>query len=193
MDREGRRPSRKTWDFDHDEPLDDGDRSASEKVERTLLQLVLIGLVALVLVQTLHTNRDLAKVLLALDGLEGVDLNTLIMQPQAPPEPVVDRAVPAMERHVRPSITVILVTRRSEPSAVLQIDGVPAGDFRHGSVTVQVEPGREIAVDGRAIKGRLRFRVVAAPGLSEPAWGKEVETEGNRQVLGIARGGRPAR
>lgn len=192
LDREGRRPDRRPIDLEYDDPFHEEHRSFSDRVERLLSQLVVLGLVALVLVQTLHTNTHLRRMLSFVDRMEGVDWATVLERPravQSPPTPE-QAALAVATPQVATGITVVLVTRRSAPEVKLLVNGRPAGDFANGSVSSRVSPGSSVAIDGRAIAEPLRFRVVAAPGLSEPSWGREVVTEGNLKPLGTARPGR---
>lgn len=161
------------------EEFQDRHRSFSDKVERLLLQLVVLGLVGLALVQALQLYR--LNGLLATEGVvvaEVKDWSRALRE-----EPVL-----AASGQVTPMrVQVMSVTRRNLPGAKLLVDGKPVGDFGTGSVTVDLRPGQVLAVDGAAYPEALGFRVVEATGLAAPSAGTSVTTRGDRQRLGVAR------
>jgi hypothetical protein len=190
LDRDGRRPERRIYEEEFAEPDREEYRSFADRVERLLGQLVVLGLVALVLVQTLHTNVHLRRMLSFVDRLEGVDWAAVTAPGAGDPAPYQPSAVAVARPQAQAGVTVVLLTRRSAPEVKLLVGGKTVGDFRSGSVTAPVQPGSDLAIDGRAAPEPLRFRVVAAPGLQEPASGTEVVTDGSLARLGTARAGR---
>lgn len=151
------------------EEFQDRHRSLSDRVERVLVQLVILGLVALVLVQTLQLNR-----FSRLAALEGVAVAEVADWSRSLPR---DQA--GLVR-----IRVVSVTRRTVPEAKLLVDGEPVADFRTGSVSVDVRPGQVLTIDGTALDAPVTFRVVEAAGLSSPGLGLSVTTRGDSQSLG---------
>jgi hypothetical protein len=151
------------------ERFQDRHRSLADRVERLLVQLVILGLVALVLVQTLQLNR-----FSRLAALEGVAVAEVAdwSRSQSGDQPASMR------------VRVVSVTRRTVPEARLLVDGEPVGDFRAGSVEVDVRPGQMLTIDGTGLEGPLTFRVVEASGLASPGLGVSVTTRGDSQSLG---------
>lgn len=176
-------------------------------VERLLLQLVILGLVALVLAQMLLAAPALRRWLTLADRLEGVDWASLAPPAAASARPAPAAAAPppaapagappaaAAPEAARPAgaqppagrVTLMLISRRSAPEVRVLVDGRPAGDFRGGQVTVQVRHGQQIAVDGRGVAAPLTFRVVATHGLQAPALGTQLTTAGDQRSLEAAR------
>lgn len=151
------------------EEFQDRHRSLADRVERVLVQLVILGLVALVLVQTLQLNR-----FSRLAALEGVAVAEVADWSRSHSR---DEAAPMRVR-------VVSVTRRTVPEARLLVDGEPVGDFRTGSVEVDVRPGQILTVDGSGLEGPVTFRVVEASGLASPGLGLSVTVRGDSQSLG---------
>lgn len=161
------------------EEFQDRHRSFSDRVERFLLQLVVLGLVALALVQALQLNR--LNRLIATEGVAVAEVKDWSRSLQE--EPIVAASGTASTMRVK----VMSVTRRTLPGAKLLVDGKPVGDFGTGSVSVDLRPGQVLAVDGAAYPEALGFRVVEATGLAAPSAGTSVTTRGDRQRLGVAR------
>ncbi|HEY3366216.1 MAG TPA: hypothetical protein VGK74_14275 [Symbiobacteriaceae bacterium] len=165
----------------------------SDRLERLLMQGVIIGLVGLTLLQTLlvfPTVRRAANAVEALEGIPASDINAwqsdlkALAAPGPLPEPTA-RAVPASAASVGTrSVTVLLTNPRTAPDASLLVDGKPVGNFATGQVTAVVTPGQTIAVDGSKYRATLEFRVGVVVGLSRPAPGVVVSTRSNRKNLG---------
>jgi hypothetical protein len=167
-------------------------RSLSDRVERFVMQVVILGLVALVLIQTLQVIPSIRRHMSLIDALEGVTAGEMLSwtqgteaqrtaqqgQGQLLAGQVAGEAVSAY------SLTVVLVSQRSAPAARLLLDGQPAGSFSSGSVTVKVKPGQQVAVDGTGSPHPLTFRVAGAFGLSSPAPGVSITIHGDRRSLG---------
>lgn len=160
------------------------------------MQLVILGLVAVVLAQTLAMNPALRQKLNLLEGTDGYALTSdspwwqtltggahgaaaIPDTPQA-----VAAATPAAKAY---TLTVHLDTMRSAPEAKLLVAGKAVASFADGQATASVEPGQLVAIDGSRYEQALTFRVVAAPGLDSPPLGGEVTTRGDRQSLGVVR------
>jgi hypothetical protein len=178
----------------------------SERVERMVMQMVILGLVALVLVQMLLVSPAIRRVANLMEGTDGIALNAdpawqvatgqsmakgqsmaegQSMAKEGYDEP--EAAVAASTAPAEMTVTVFLVTRPSAPAVKLLVGGRPAGDFARGTVTARVEPGQTVAVDATAVAEKLTFRVIGSKGLASPALGAEVTTEGSRQSLGMVR------
>ncbi len=155
-------------------------RSLSDRVERFLMQMVILGLVALALVQTLHTNTTARRMLSVVEGLEGIPWNQVAAWNGETPQTI---AVSAAADPLL--VTVVSITRREAPDVRLLVDGKVAGTFASGSVTATVRSGQTVAVDGTATPQALTFRVVGPPSLAKPVLGASVVTHGTVQSLGI--------
>ncbi len=175
-------------------------RSLADWVERILLQLVILGLVALVLVQALWTQPTLRKWAVLADQLEGVNWGELLPRRSADLSPPASGNAAALAagaangparavtgRVPTGQVTVMLMSRRSAPGVKLLVDGLPVAEFSRGAASVKVLPGQQLAVDGRAEPTTLTFRVVATSDLQEPALGTQVITFGDLRPLGTAR------
>lgn len=156
--------------------------SFSDKVERFLMQLVILGLVALALVQTLHTNSTARRMLNLVEGLEGIPWSQVTGLAGNQAETAAAVTAAGREPLI---ITVVCTTKRAEPGARLLVNGRPVGNFAGGSVSTAVLPGQTVAIDGTAVAEPLTFRVVGPPDLLTPALGSSVTTNGNVQSLGI--------
>lgn len=153
------------------------------------MQLVVLGLVALVLVQTLQVIPAVRKLSNLVEAMDGVPYGQVTAwQNGAGTGTAPETMTPvAATTAASASVTVQCMTKREAPRADLLVDGKVVGHFSAGSVTAQIAPGQILSVDGSAYSEPLTFRVVAAPGLSSPALGTNVTTRANRQVLGTAR------
>jgi hypothetical protein len=157
-------------------------RSFSDRLERFLMQLVILGLVGLVLVQTLQVIPGLRRQMSLVDALEGVTPNERSAWSGAS-GPATTAAQPL-------TVTVVLASQRSAPEALLLVDGKAVGNFAGGSVTATVKPGQVVAVDGTGYSQALIFRVVGALGVATPEIGLTVTTHRNQQRLGDVRAGK---
>lgn len=192
MTRVDRQEPRKPYWRDADEEQEeteeyqDRHRSFADKVERLLMQMVTLGLVALVLVQAFQINRFTNRLV----AMEGVTLSEVAAWSRTVSDQTVQpvQAVQAVSTTAAPMrLRVVLATRRSAPEARLLVNGKAAGDFRTGSVTVDVAPGQVLVIDGSAYPEALTFRVVERTGLDSPALGAVVTTRGDQQRLGVVR------
>lgn len=154
--------------------------SFSDRVERFLTQLVILGLVSLALVQTLHTNSTARRMLNLVEGLEGIPW-TEVASWNTGEDP---RVRPASGVGTQLQVTVVSMTRRSVPEVTLLVDGRAVGTFRAGSVTVPVLPGQTLSVDGRGSPDALSFRIVAPVHLRQPALGTTITTRGDLKSFG---------
>lgn len=162
----------------------DRHRSFSDRVERLIMRVVLLGLLAVGVVQVLQLIPFVRRTLNYAEALDGV----------APAEVAAWRGSPAGDEPAVPawssapaapySVTVVLMSDPAAPAARLLVDGRVAGTFTGSTVTAEVRPGQTITVDGSRAEQALSFRVVAAPGLASPALGAEVRTNRDRQSLG---------
>lgn len=162
------------------ERFQDAHRSFSDKVERFLLHLVILGLVAVTFVQTLHTNTAARRMLNAVEWLEGIPWQhvTAWTHDRQDAVPVSAAAGPLV-------ITVVSVTRPNVPEARLLVDNKPVGTFRDGAVSAEVRPGQSISIDGTEATGPLTFRVVGPVNLVTPALGASVTTRRTVEPLGV--------
>lgn len=186
MDRQ--EPRKPYWRVEEEEQeevvaFQDRHRSFADKVERVLVQMVILGLVLLVLVQAFQLNR-LTR-LMALEGLPVGEVASWIPAPVAEPLQAVSGTTGPMR------LRIVLRTRRSAPEARLRVNGNIVGNFQEGSVTVDVRPGQVLAIDGTAYREALTFRVVERTGLDAPELGAQVTTQGDQQQLGIVRAAGP--
>ncbi|HYG60499.1 MAG TPA: hypothetical protein VD902_20700 [Symbiobacteriaceae bacterium] len=172
-------------------------RRFSDRVERLVMQLVILGLVGLVLVQSLAISSPVRRIANLMEGEDGYaltqdspDWGRLVgLTGDDTAEAEEPQVVPVGAAAKTTSITVVLMNAPSAPKARLMVGGRVVGTFAEGTVTSRVDPGQMVAVDGTATDEELVFRVVAAPGLSHPPLGHEVTTRGSRQNLGTTRRG----
>ena len=169
-------------------------RSLSDRVERFLMQVVILGLVGLVLVQTLMVSPAIRRVANLMEGSEGIAVNAdpawqavATNSTLAPVKNTEPQAVAAGARPAELTITVFLVTKRSEPRARLLVAGRSVGDFRTGVVTAKVTPGQVVAVDATEVPESLTFRVIGSRDLASPALGSEVTTIAGKPELGTVK------
>ncbi len=155
--------------------------SFSDRVERFLMQIVILGLVALALVQTLHTNNTARRMMNLVEGLEGVPWNQVTGWAQDRP----DTAVAVSSTSAEPIMLTVVCSTRREPGARLLVGGKPVGNFASGTVIATVLPGQTVAVDATGVSDSLTFRVVGPADLLTPALGASVTTKGNTQNLGV--------
>ncbi|MDB4896944.1 MAG: hypothetical protein JWN15_3206 [Firmicutes bacterium] len=160
-------------------------RSFSDRLERFVMQLVILGLVGLVLVQTLQVIPGLRRQMSLVDALEGVTPNERSAWSQ-----LFGTSGPATTPAPPLTVTVVLASQRSAPEATLLVDGKAVGNFAGGSVTANVKPGQVVAVDGTGSSQALIFRVVGALGVASPEIGLTVTTHRNQQRLGDVRAGK---
>jgi hypothetical protein len=173
----GRHETEETEEIEH---FQDRHQSFADKVERLLMHLVILGLVALVLVQAFQLYRFNWMV-----AQEGVPVKEVAAWSEAIAAEI--GAEPASAAAAALRLKVMSVSRRSAPDAWLLVDGKAAGHFGTGSVEVQVRPGQVLAVDGSAYREELTFRVVEVTGLAAPGAGAQVKTRGDVQRFGVVK------
>lgn len=174
-------------------------RRLSDRVERLIMQVVILGLVGVVLVQTLAVNPDLRRKLNLLEGTDGYLLREdspvwRSLAPGAEDKQVVgSRGVASAAASVggRHRLTVLLETTRTAPTVKLFVGGRAVADFAAGKASAEVRAGELIDVDATDDDRELTFRVVVSEGLAAPALGHEVTTRGERKSLGVARKASP--
>lgn len=184
MRRQGRnRSDRPEEEIDSGELQDFSQRhhSLSNRVERFVMQLVILGFTILVAVQVLHTHSVARRLLSFVDGLEGVPLSELTPHPGELVEPA------STATALRTRLTVVSITRRNLPEVTLLIDGDPVGSFKNGTLTATVAQGQEISIDGTGSLQTLEFRVIGPLGLENPVVGASVTTRANVKSFGVLR------
>jgi len=161
-------------------------RSLADRVERVLMQAVILGLVTLTLVQTLQVVPFIRRQLSITEALEGITYEEFLawLPDREGAEPPDLAAAPASRLAAPFTLTVVLVNKPSAPGARLLVDGQVVGTFEEAALTVAVSPGQQVEVDGTQVPEELIFRVVGAAGLESPALGSSVVTRGGRQSLG---------
>ncbi|MDF2628687.1 MAG: hypothetical protein K0R39_2518 [Symbiobacteriaceae bacterium] len=173
-------------------------RRLSDRVERVIMQFVILGLVAVVLYQTFATIPSLRAKLNLMEGTDGLALREDsswwralapgATEKQAGGSPAAVSAAAgqaaAAEKH---SLTVLLETTRSAPKVKLLVGGRAVATFATGQVSAQVKAGELIAIDASSDDRELTFRVVKSEGLTSPALNAEVTTQGDQKSLGVAR------
>lgn len=185
---DGQDQERPYWRRDEDEQESAGEveryqrqhRSFADKVERVLLQLVVLGLVALVLVQSLQLNRFNNWVL----ALEGVPVGEVTEWTRTMERSKATTVGGSLASEL--TVTLASVSRPAAPEVKLLADGRTVGNFAKGELTVTVRPGQELVLDGTGIRQDLTFRVVRTSGLQSPALGRNITVRGDRQSLGVA-------
>jgi hypothetical protein len=145
----------------------------SDRVHDFVMQLVILGLIGLMLIQTLNLSGRFRAATNLVEALEGV-----------PWSQVTTWSKSAAAVRLFP-VTVMLMNQGRAPGARLLVDNQPFGTFTSDRLTVQVQPGQALTVDGGSVKGPLVFRVVKAAGLASGLLGVEVTTRGNQRPLGV--------
>lgn len=136
--------------------------AASAKLERVLVQVVVVLGLVLIASQLLLTIPAVRYVMSYVDRLEGVALDP-----------------------GGASVTVSLVSGSPAQGARLLVNGEPAATFSTGLVRVAVAGGDLIEIDGTGLSGEGRFKVVAVEGgVSSPQVGLEVQTAAGVASLG---------
>lgn len=169
----------------------------SDRLERFLMQAVILGLVGLTCIQTLYVFPPVRRVANAVEALEGIPEEAVTAWNQygggaATPASATTAgaATPGTGGAVTPAgtgtLTIQLSSKRSAPEVTLLIDGRPAGSFASGKVTARVAAGQSVVIDGSRAREKLDFRVVGSTGLSRPALGTVAVTRSDRRSLGLA-------
>lgn len=164
-------------------------RSLSDRVERVLMQAVILGLVTLTLVQTLQVVPFIRRQLSITEALEGITYEEFLawLPEREAAEPLGLEAAPVSRMADPLTLTVVLVSKERAPEARLLLDGQVVGTFAEAALTVAVTPGQQVEVDGTQVPEALTFRVVGASGLASPALGSSVVTRRSREILGEVR------
>lgn len=137
-------------------------------VERVLVRLAVLGLIALVVGQAVIADPA------------GRWLWTFVDPLEAAPE-----AVPVTSAPAPLDLTLGIEGGEAAPGVAVLVNGRPAAVFAGPSVTVRVSPGDEVAVDARCCRRDLWVRVLdAGPGLVRPAVGLRIRPGGGIAALG---------
>lgn len=200
-----RRRGRPTGDEEADlEAFQKRHRGLSDRVERVLMQLVILGLAALALVQTLEMSPAVRRMANLTEGIDGVAVSDEKAWAAVWNQPAVSASSqtgttggnqasgqagsavsnPAAGTY---TVSVVLMTAPSAPDVSLLVAGRKVATFREVRVDVPVRPGQLLEIDATGHAGALSFRVVKTGGLTTPEPGLQVEAHGNRISLGVAR------
>jgi len=148
----------------------------AERVERALLRLVVLSLVALVGVQALLSYGPARSYLSYVERLEGLEVQPVVLKSNGGGAEGWD-------------LTITLVSQPRAPRAVILLNGKEAATFERAEVTLKVKPGDLVELDGTLYRNPLQFRVTAtAPEISEPAAGLEVVTRRSVELVGRVKG-----
>jgi hypothetical protein len=147
----------------------------ADRVHDFVMQVVILGLIGLVLIQTLNLSGPFRATTNLVEALEGVPWSQVTTWSKSA---TASRLI---------SVTVMLMNQGRAPGARLLVDNQPLGTFTSDRLTVQVQPGQALTVDGGFTKGPLVFRVVGAAGLASGLLGVEVTTRGNQRPLGVVK------
>ncbi len=176
---ERRAEERRTWEDDYPagEPQSSG--GFLDYVEGVLLRVALIGLILLILGQTV-LGQDLTMVFMSY-------ADRLSFNPLEPQRPVVKDVFGPTEKR-QAVLAFQLVSHPSAPGLVLLVNGVPSGEFIDDRVTITVHEGDELVLDGSALDGTYTVRVTLVGGnVSFPPEGEEFSIEGDELVIGTVR------
>ncbi|NPV26297.1 MAG: hypothetical protein HPY81_02325 [Firmicutes bacterium] len=164
--------------------------SWADRIERFLLRFVIIGLVVLVVTQSLLTSDPLRFYLSFAERMEGrsLDLDNAYVF-----KDVDDANQPGSEMSLsgRPSVptgtlTVSLLNYSSLQKAVLLRNGEPIGDFRDKHLTVRVHAGDVLEVDGSYYNYPLALEITAASeNIVSPKVKQRIEVKHNVVKLGV--------
>jgi len=148
-------------------------------IEGVLLRVALIALVILVLGQTVF-GTDITSVFMSYADRLPFD----VLDPQRP----VVRDVFGTGAAEKALITFQLVSHPSAAGLKLLKDGVYAGQFDDGQLTLTVSPGQVLELDGTGVQEVYVVRVVMVVGtVAYPPEGKEFVVNDDRIVVGRVR------
>lgn len=148
----------------------------AERLERVLLRLVVLSLVALVGAQALLSYGPARSYLSYVERLEGLEVRPVVLKSNG-------GGTGGWK------LTITLVSQPRAPRAVILLNGKEAATFAGPEVTLQVKPGDLLEVDGTLYRNPLQFRVTAtAPEMSEPATGLEIVTSRSVELVGRVKG-----
>lgn len=137
-------------------------------VERVLVRLAVLGLVALVVGQAVVADPGGRWLMTFADPLEA--RSDLV--------PVTAASAPL-------ALTLALEGAEAAPGVAVLVNGRRAAAFTGPTVTVRVNPGDEVAVDARCCRSDLGVRVSrAGPGLVRPTVGLRIRPGGGIAALG---------
>lgn len=149
---------------------------AVEKWEKILFRVIIFGLVALVVAQSLLTTDSMRLYLSWAERLEG--------EPYQEWSQGSARVMEA-ESLIFAYVTIELEDYSSLAKANLLINGKQVTDFRNKKVIVKVYPGDVIELDGSFYRRPVDFKVVrTSPNILEPALNHKVQTCANVVLLG---------
>lgn len=150
-----------------------------EKFEKILLRVIILGLIALFLAQSLLTVDSMRFYLSWAERLEGEPL---------PGCSGSTARVMETDSGIFANLTIELKDFSSLAKADLLINGEKAADFRNKKVIVKVYPEDILEIDGSFYNLPVDFQVVkVSENILEPALNRTVKTENNVALLGKVR------
>lgn len=158
--------------------------SLGDRVERTLVRLV-IGLALLVfLAQAALARPDLRRWLSFVDRLEGVSLATYSTGLAGPPAAAVPSTALGLKAVPGSSLTLSLVGRKGASWATVLVNGDAAGSLATGSLTCAVRAGDLVEIDPGQRGVALTVKVTGSRGISYPTVGQVITAQNTIARLG---------
>ncbi|HEX6989756.1 MAG TPA: hypothetical protein VF282_09860 [Bacillota bacterium] len=155
----------------------------AQRVEGFLLRALILVLLLLVIGQGLLSFESLRPLLSYVDRLEGRSYDPAELYGDA-----VGATFLSGEASPVLTVSVMVVSAPSAPDVHLLVNGFPVARFEEPRVTIEVNEGDRLELDGRGTAEVFRFRVVdAAPQLATPEQGREIILYGDRKLIGSAR------
>ncbi|ATW24097.1 hypothetical protein [Candidatus Formimonas warabiya] len=147
-----------------------------DKGEKILLRVIIVGFVALVVVQSMLTSDSMRFYLSWAERLEGQPLQEW-SNPSA--------RVMESESTVFAYLTVELADFSSLAKARILINGTEVADFRNKQVTIKVYPDDLIEIDGSFYDRRLKFEIIGvSDSIGEPTLHQVIQTYRSVTSLG---------
>ncbi len=157
-------------------------KSWSQRVEGLLLRATIAACVLLVLAQAFLTRDQARRYLSYVDRLEGVSLAVVTEETAKTTDAGRDEA---QRQPQGPWVTIRLEGRSSAGAALVLVNGEAVARFRQATVTVCVDDGDLIEIDGADYRTELRFKVVAAsPEMMEPVSGLQIVCRRDIAIVG---------
>lgn len=165
--------------------------SWADRIERFLLRFVIGGLVVLVVAQSLMTSDPIRFYLSFAERLEGKSLkpeNPSVFSSEVvtnPAHTAVNQPVTAVPAG---TLTLSLMNYTSLQKAVLLRNGEPVGDFRDKQLTIRVNDGDQLALDGSFYTYPLSFEVTSiSDNITSPKAKQMIEVRHNVVNIGPVR------
>src|SRR5690606_14521365 len=155
----------------------------AQRVEAFLLRVLILVLLLLVVGQGLLSYESLRPLFSYVDRLEGQTYD---------PRDLYGDAVGAVflsgEGRAVLTVSLMVVSAPAAPDVHLLVNDFPVARCTDSRVTIEVNEGDRLELDGRGTAEPVRVRVVdTVPELAAPPQGGEVILHGDRKLIGVVR------